>query len=122
MGGNLLNGKRISSLEHSTLQLEVIKSIKNNCYDVDDLTTIVINTIPYIKEKQDHGDIDLIISSVDFNKLKTVLSEYFVVKTTATDMFSILYKGVQVDLIYIPELIILVGLILVILLVDWHVH
>ena len=103
MGGNLLNGKRISSSEHSTIQSEVISSIKNNCYGISDLSSIVINTIPYIKEKQDHGDIDLIVSSVDFNKLKTVLSKHFVVKTTATDMFSILYKGVQVDLIYIPE-------------------
>lgn len=106
MGGNLLKGKRILSIEYPTY-------LKNVCSILNDILiplNMSINTIPHIKEKEDHGDIDIVIgyeTAIDYVSIYEALNNKQnitnVTINSSNKSIHFLYNGVQVDLIFIQN-------------------
>lgn len=106
MGGNLLKGVRVSSSDYPIYLNEVCSFLE----DIFKPFNMSINTIPHIKEKEDHGDIDLVIGyelSIDYSSIVNMLEKLpyvtKVISKSSNKSIHFLYKDVQIDLLFIQN-------------------
>lgn len=101
MGGNLFECRRITTEQYNILKDELYNLLTKLFID----SGSTVNFIPFIKEKQDHGDIDIVVGMkhVSSSFISNLVKEHFSnIKITSKNTLSVLYKQVQVDLILVP--------------------
>lgn len=105
MGGNLLKGRRISTKEYYKVIDDLISLVSDSVpYGVS------VDKVPFIKEKEDHGDIDLVVGYEDvidyvriYELLKNQTHISHVVTNSSNKSIHFLYNDVQVDLIFVQN-------------------
>lgn len=105
MGGNLLKGKRITTKQYYEVIDNLILLVSNSLSP-----DMSVNQIPFIKEKEDHGDIDLVIGYKEvidyvciYESLNNLDNISEVITNSSNKSIHFLYNGVQVDLIFIQN-------------------
>lgn len=105
MGGSLLKGRRISTKEYYEVIDDLVLLVSNSL-----LPDMSVNQIPFIREKEDHGDIDLVIGyedGVDYVRIYESLNNQNnvsqIISNSSNKSIHFLYDGVQVDLIFIQN-------------------
>lgn len=105
MGGNLLKGKRITTKQYYEIIDNLILLVSNSLSP-----DMSVNQIPFIKEKEDHGDIDLVVGYkdvIDYVRIYESLNNQDIISkiivNSSNKSIHFLYDGIQIDLIFIQN-------------------